>query len=471
MERLTSLDGIFLAVEDAVNRMNIGSAALFDGPAPSVEAVHDVFAAKIPLVPRCRQRVREPAGLFGPRVWIDDVDFDLRDHLHLRSLPDPEALEETVAELLTRPLDRARALWEVWIIDGLSGDRWAIVAIVHHCMVDGIAGSDLLSVILDRSPSDGTVAPEAWIPTPEPSRRAFARFSVATAVRSGIAHLRRGTEALRHLRRSWRHLRDISTAAKRLWYHQGRPRTSLTGPIGVRRRWTCAAVALEDVVAVRDALGGTVNDVVVAAVTSGFRELLLARGEPVEGRVITALVPVSLRGAGERQTPGNLVANVHALLPVGEPSPQLALQAVRDHLEELKDSHEVEATGLLLHIGDYVPRVVADHIARKILRGQRNVETVITNVPGPRSPRYLAGRRMIAGYPIAPIGGHVRITVAVWSYCDRLHLGITGDRDTVPDLDHLQRAITRGFADLLAAARPPRSDPDLGTSAPHLPEP
>jgi len=455
MERLSSLDAVFLAVEDAVNHMGIGTVAIFDGPAPSFDTVCDFFAAKMPLVPRCRQRVRMASGLLGHPVWIDDVGFDLRDHVHHLTLPEPApgGLEALAASLLTPPLDRHRALWDAWVVDGLADDRWAIVAKVHHCMVDGIAGTDLLSALLDRAPDAPTPAPDAWIPSSEPSALAVTRFGVATALRSARAHLRNAAGMLAHARRSWTHARDVVTAGKRLWYRQHHAPTSLTGPIGTHRRWVHTAVPLDDVAAVRDALGGTVNDVVVAAVSRGFRDLLVERGESVDDRSVTALVPVSLRAPTERHHVGNRVANVHALLPVGRTDPRSTLRAVHEHLDDLKDSHEVEATSLLLGIGDYVPRVLADRIARAVLRKGGNVETVITNVPGPRSSMYLAGHQMLEGYPIAPIAGRVRITVAIWSYCDRLFIGITGDRDTVADIDQLARGITRGFADLLDAAR------------------
>ena len=455
MERLSSLDSVFLAIEDPHNQMSIGTAAFFDGPAPPFEAVFEFLAARVPLVPRCRQRVCEPSGLFGRPVWIDDVRFDLRDHIHHLSLADQSEadFDDTVAELMRPPLDRSRALWDVWIITGLADNRWAIVAKVHHCMVDGIAGSDLLSAILDRAPDADAPAPATWTPAPEPSDRALAWFSVTTAARSLLARVRGAAALLGHPRRSWKHAVDIVTAAKRLWYRQRHAPTSLTGPIGTRRRWVHTAVSFDDISEIREALGGTVNDVVLAAVSSGFRQLLIERGEPVEYRTITAMVPVSLRRPTEHGETGNRVANVHALLPVGTADPRSTLQTVHDHLEELKRSHEVEATGLLLRIGDFVPRVLADRVARAILHRQRNVETVITNIPGPRSPLHLGDHRMIAAYPVAPIGGWVRITVAIWSYCDHLFVGITGDRDTTPDIDHLRRGITRGVADLLEAAR------------------
>lgn len=455
MERLSSLDGVFLAVEDRCNQMNIGTVAMFDGPVPPFDEVSGFLAGRIELVPRCRQRVREPAGILGRPVWIDDVRFDLSEHVHGLSLSDRARgdLDGLVADLLASPLDRSRPLWEVWVVDGLAGDRWAIIAKVHHCMVDGIAGSDLLGAILARSPDADTAMSDRWVPSPEPSVLAFAWFSVRTALGSLAAHVRGAAQVLGHPARSWDRARDVLVAAKGLWYRQHHDPTSLVGPIGPHRRWTRVAVPFGDVSAIRTALGGTVNDVVVAAVSSGFRDLLVERGESVENRTITAMVPVSLRVPAERGLTGNRVANVHAHLPMGHADPRSMLQAVHGHLEDLKSSHEVEATGLLLRIGEYVPRVLADRVARAVLHRQRNVETVITNVPGPRSALHLASHRMIEGYPVAPIGGQVRISVAIWSYCDHLYIGITGDRDTAPDIERLGHGITRGFAGLLEAAR------------------
>ena len=392
-------------------------------------------------------------------MWIDAAGFDIDDHVLGRSLPDQGVgtLEELVASLLASPLDRSRPLWELWVVDGLPDGRWALVAKVHHCMVDGIAGSDLLTAVLAEPAGGDTATSDRWVPAAEPSTAAYAWFCAGSALGSLRSHLHGAAVVLARPVRSWRRARDVLRAARRLWCRQHHPPTSLAGPIGSDRRWAHVAVPLDDVRAIRDALGGTVNDVVVAAVSSAFRVLLLERGEPVEGRTITAMIPVSLRTSDERGGTGNRVANVHALLPVGVGDPCSALRSVHDQLEELKQSHEVEATGLLLRVGDFVPRIVADAVVRSVLRRQRNVDTVVTNVPGPRSPLRLADHVMVEGYPVAPIAGRVRISIAVWSYADRLAIGITGDRSTVPDIERLASGITRGFADLLEAARPART--------------
>jgi len=325
MERLSSLDGVFLAVEDRVNQMNIGTVAVFDGPRPSLDEVGGFLSGRLALVPRCRQRIREPAGPLGRPVWIDDVRFDLSEHVHAVSLPgqDMGHLDGLVADLLSSPLDRSRPLWEVWAVDGLAEDRWAIVAKVHHCMVDGIAGNDLLSAILAQLPDADSAVPDRRAPSPEPSALAFAWFNVRAALGSLAAHVRGAAKVLGHAARSWKRGRNVLVAAKQLWYRQHHDPTSLTGTIGTHRRWVHLAVPFGDITAIRAALGGTVNDVVLAAVSSGFRDLLAGRGEPVEGRTITAMVPVSLRVPTERGETGNRVANVHALLPLGHTRPAL----------------------------------------------------------------------------------------------------------------------------------------------------
>lgn len=456
MERLSSLDGVFLAAENDRNPMNIGSVAIFGGSAPSIDEVRTLLAERLARVPRLRQRVRLPVGPVGRPVWIDADRFDLSEHVHSAAPTggNPAALDAFVAEVLARPLDRARPLWSVWVVDELPDDEWALVALVHHCLVDGIAGSDLLGTLLDDGPAVRPTVNDPWSPDPAPSPGRVARFEILSALRTLGARVRGLLTVLGHPVRTARRTRAITTAARRLWYRQRRLATSLTGPIGTERTWARASVSLATIDEIRRASGATVNDVVVAAVTFGFRDLLVGRGEPVADRSVTAMIPVSLRTADARGRTGNLVANVHAELPVGLDDPSAMLAVVRARIEDLKGSHEVDATGLLLRIGDFVPRVFADRVVREILRRQRSVETVVTDVPGPRTPCYLGPYRMTRGYPVAPIAGRVRTCVAIWSYCGILGIGVTGDRATADDGADLARGIERGVARLLAATRP-----------------
>jgi WS/DGAT/MGAT family acyltransferase len=449
-----SLDAVFMSIDTASSPMNIGSVAVFEGPAPSNAVVQAFVDSKLPLVPRCRQRARETRRNLTRPLWIDDVCFDLHDHLRRVSLATeaPLALEEFVAQVMVQPLDRRRALWEMWIVDGLEDGRWAIVAKTHHCMVDGIAGTDLLSAIMDHSPSGEAPLPEPWVAAPEPSSFDVARMRIRLAARGARLLARRFGAVVAHARRTWSGFRDFLVGARGLWLRPSRRDSPLTGPIGPQRRWIRTKVSLGDVKVVRDALGGTVNDVVLAAIANGFRELLVGRGEPVDQRTVMALVPVSMRGRSEHGSLDNRVAVTHALLPVGINDPVAGLTAVHEHMHALMASHETEASTVLLHTGDYAPHAIASVVARGVVRAQQNIETITTNVPGPRHPLYLCGYQMMEAYPFAPIAGHIRTSIAIWSYCGTLYIGVTGDRDTTSDLDLLVDGIDRGFERLLAAA-------------------
>ncbi len=454
MERMGSLDAVFIAVEDTVNHMHIGSVGIFEGPVPSYEAVHALVAAKLQFVPRYRQRVREAPASVGRPLWIDDVHFDLDYHLRHTALPagEPLGLERLVGRVMSHPLDRHRPLWEMWLIDGLDDGRWAMLSKVHHCMVDGIAGSDLLAVIMDLEPDAPRPAADEWTPTSEPSRAALARCTVDMTIESVSDLARDGIHALRHPAEAFGRARDVALGLGRMLIPGRRGGSSLTGPIGPHRRWTRTRVSIDDIKAIRDAFGGTVNDVVLAAVTRGFRELLRSRGERVEGRTITTLVPVSMRGADARGRLDNRVSAVYARLPIGIDDPVETLIAIHEHLDGLKLSHEIDASAAIVGIGDFAPPVLAAVLARAIVHGQEIVQTITTNVPGPQVPLYVCGHRMVEAYPYVPIAGHIRVGVAIWSYCGDMYIGITGDLNGAPDIDRLAREIDIGFEDLLKEA-------------------
>jgi diacylglycerol O-acyltransferase / wax synthase len=454
MERMSSLDAVFIAVEDAVNHMHIGSVGIFEGPAPSYGEVRALVAAKLQLIPRYRQRVREAPASIGRPLWIDDVHFDLDYHLRHTALPagDRFALERLVGRVMSHPLDRQRPLWEMWLIEGLGDDRWALLSKVHHCMVDGIAGSDLLALIMDLDPNAAQLTSDEWSPAPEPSRVELARYAANMAIGSTLTVARDGVHALRHPADALDRARDVAIGVGRTILPGRRGGSSLTGAIGPHRRWAHTRVSIDDVKAIRDAFGGTVNDVVLAAVTRGFRELLRARGEDVDGRTITALVPVSMRSADARGTLDNRVSAVYARLPIGIDDPVETLLAIHEHMDQLKASHEIDASAAIVGVGDLAPPVLAAALARALVHGQEMVQTITTNVPGPQVPLYMCSRRMLEAYPYVPIAGHVRVSVAIWSYCGDLYFGITGDWHGAPDVDRLPREIDIGFEDLLKEA-------------------
>ncbi len=455
MERMNSLDAVFVAVEDSVNHMHIGSVGVFEGPAPPFDDLRAVVASKLQLIPRYRQRVREAPMSIGRPLWIDDVHFDLDYHLRATGLPahsDRRGLERLVERVMSQPLDRNRPLWEMWMIDGLSDDRWAVLSKLHHCMVDGIAGTDLLGVVMDAEPYARVAPADDWTPSPEPSRLDLGRATFLMAVESVVGVASGLADTARHPARAWDRFRNIAIGFEGLVAPSRRAGASLTGPIGPHRRWARTRASMDDIRTVRQAFGGTVNDVVLAAVTAGLRELLLSRGESVDHRSVTTLIPVSMRTADARGLFDNRVSAVYARLPVGIEDSIERLSAISDHMAELKQSHEIDASAAVVGIGDIAPPVVAAALARAIVHSQEIVQTVATNVPGPQVPLFLCGRRMREAYPYVPIAGHIRVGIAIWSYCGDVYFGITGDREGAPDIDKIAVGIDVAFEDMYKEA-------------------
>ncbi len=455
MERMGTLDAVFVAIEDSVNHMHIGSVGIFEGPPPPFEDVRALVASKLQLVPRYRQRVREAPMSIGRPFWIDDCHFNLDYHVRATALPgcaDPRALEQLVGRVMSQPLDRNRPLWEMWVIDRMSDDRWAILSKVHHCMVDGIAGTDLLGVIMDTEPDAPRPPADDWTPADEPSRLDLGRATFHMALESAGGVAWGIADAARHPTRAWDRFNNVAVGLGRLVAPSRRAGTSLTGSIGPHRRWTRTRASLDDIKTVRHAFGGTVNDVVLAAVTRGFRDLLLERGERVKNRTITTLIPVSMRSPDARQMLDNRVSAVYARLPVGIDDPIERLRAIRAHMNELKRSHEVDASAAVVGVGDVAPPVVAAALARAVVHSQELVQTVATNVPGPQIPLYACGRRMLEAYPFVPIAGHIRVGVAIWSYCGDVYFGITGDWDGAPDIETVAVGIDLAFEEMYKEA-------------------
>ncbi len=455
MERMNGLDSLFIAIEDPINHMHIGSVGIFEGPAPSYASFRALVETKIPLVARYRQRVREAPASMGRPVWIDDTHFNLDYHLRHTALPgraDDDALERLVARVMSQPLDRQRPLWEMWMVEGVDDGRWALVSKVHHCMVDGIAGTDLLAALMDTDRDAVTVPPPlAWTPAGEPSRIDLMRDTAAEGLHSIIAALRGVGRALGAPADAVKRAANIVSGVARVGNMFAGTPSSLTGPIGPSRRWTSTEMPLADVKRIGAALGGTVNDVVLTGVTRGLRALLASRGEDLDGRSVTTLIPVSLRTPDARGTFDNRVGALIARLPVNIDDASDTLKAVREQMAELKQSHELEASQAVVGADSLAPPSLGAIAARTIVHGQEFVETVATNVPGPQFPLFVCGRRMERAYPYVPIAGHIRVAVAIFSYCGHVGFGITGDWDAAADIDVLAQGITDGLADLLAA--------------------
>jgi len=347
----------------------------------------------------------------------------------------------------------------MWVAEGLSDGRWALVNKLHHCMVDGVSGTDLLSVVFDdvRRPPPADAPP--WEPAPEPStprivgsalaHRAKIPYEAASGLWAAARGPGRSAGRAAELTRAVTSLRALLRPP---------PGTLLNGPIGPHRRWAWARGRLADVKAIRTAYGGTVNDVVLAVIARGFRDLLLDRGEDVDDLVVRTMVPVSVRTAAERGTYNNKVSAMFAELPVSEADPVARLARVRVQMEGLKERHQAVAGSTLTSLGGFAPSMLLALAGRVATRTpQHSVNTVTTNVPGPQRAIYLAGHRMLEYFPFVPLGGHVRIGVAIVSYDGALNFGVTGDYETAPDIEVLCDGIEAGIAELLPRPTATRS--------------
>jgi diacylglycerol O-acyltransferase len=457
MEQMSLLDASFLYFENDVTPMHIGGAAVFEGPPPTHDELVSRFEAKLPLVPRYRQKVRFLPLNVGLPVWVDDPHFNIDYHVRRSAVPAPggrEELQNLVGRVMSQHLDRARPLWEAWAVEGLDDGRWAMVSKVHHCMVDGVSSIDLMSVLFDADANPARLAVAPWRSRPEPSIVELFAQSLAGAL-SPVERLTRMLAALRSpeetARRGIETVRAFASVASKLFPP---PETSLTGRYGPHRRWTSAHASLAEVKLVRRSLGGTVNDVVLAAITRGFRELLVGRGEKVDDRAVRTMVPVSVRAEHEQGAYSNRVSAVFADLPVGLEDPLARLAEIRRQMDGIKEWKGAVAGERLVELAGFSPPVllaVGQRLAASI--PQRSINTATTNVPGPQHPLYFAGRRMLESAPIVPLSASVRIAIGIFSYNGLLIFGITGDYDSVPDIDVLRRGIEAGVAELVEAAR------------------
>jgi diacylglycerol O-acyltransferase / wax synthase len=453
LDRMSTLDAEFFYAEHENVPMHIGSVAVFDGPAPSREDLMRLFEAKLPRVPRYRQVVRTaPFQLLRP-VWADDEEFGIRHHVRHATVPapgGPDQLRAVAARLFAARLDLGRPLWEGWLLDGLEGGSWAILSKIHHCMADGIGGNDLMTQVFDTDPDQRQPEPAAsapWVPALRPSLARLAADDLREAFSEPLRRLAAAPGLLRRVGAQdlMDYGRGLGAASRRL----AEPSAGfLNGPVGPRRTWTWTMASLVELKQIRAACGGTVNDVVLAAITRAFRDLLAERDQLAEGLVVRSLVPVSVRGPDEAGAITNRVSAVLVNLPAGEPDPVRRLGLIREEMNSLKRTHQAVGAEILTSmLGFAAPMWLALGTQAAFRIRQPLVQTVTTNVPGPRCPLYVLGRRMTALHPYVPIGNAVRISVAILSYLDAVSFGVTADADCAGDLDVFVAGIGRGLAE------------------------
>lgn len=473
MDRMSPLDATFLHIEDGVTHMHIASCALFEGPTPPYADIVRLFAGKLPLVPRYRQKVRFVPGAMGRPVWVDDPHFRIDYHLRHTALPPggtDQDLRNLMGRLMSQQLDRNRPLWEAWVVEGLADGRWALVSKVHHCMVDGISGTDLMAVVLDASRDGSPPVEDHWAPEPEPSDATLLREAVTEALTTPSEVARWGRSALRGPKRMAADLTQFFQGAVAMG-ERLRPNVemSIEGSIGPHRRWAWARSSIAEVKQIRAVHGGTVNDVVLTAITRGFRDLLLAHGDNVgPDTVVRTLVPVSVRTSGDHSY-NNQVSGMIAELPVGIEDPLQRLRSIRAQMAGLKESHQAVAGNVLTNLAGFAPPMLLSvglRTAVGVMRRmpQRSVNTVTTNVPGPQIPLYACGRELLEYFPFVPISYGLRTGVAILSYNGKIGFGVTGDWDSVPDVGVLSDGIEAGIRELLDASA--ATEPDTAAPRP-----
>ena len=363
--------------------------------------------------------------------------------------------------MLSQRLDLDRPLWELWLVEGLTGGRWALITKTHHAMIDGIGGRELMEALLDATPDATRPPPAAWRPSPPPSLLGLTASGIAGVARLPVDTARAlGGAARRALTSPGSVVRAGAVRAYGL-ASVGRsavaPTHALNGPLGPHRRWGWARAELADIKRVKTAAGCSVNDVVLAAVAGGFREYLLARDEDVETTTIRSLVPVSVRTEEHSGQLGNHVTAMFAELPVDVDGPRERLAVVAHQMTDLKGSGQSVGVESMLAAADLVPATLMTLGAKVYaLAGQRVVNTVTTNIPGPQQPLYLLGRRMLELFPYIPVAQSVRISIGILSYDGHLTIGVTGDYDAVPDIDVLCEAIEEALRELVDAVAPAR---------------
>jgi len=462
-DRLSGLDASFLHLEDDSAHMHVASVLIFEGDAPRYVDMLDHIERRLHLVPRYRQRLAfVPFGQGRPR-WVDDPHLNLRYHLRHAGLPAPgteQQLQSLASRVFAQPLDRDKPLWEISLVDGLEGNRFAILAKTHHALVDGISGVDILTVLFDTSPEPMAPADPGspWIPRPTPTGAQL--LGEALVERATIpAEVGRSARALLRAPRAIAR-EAVETAAglgAMAWAGLNpAPTTSYNRPIGPHRRFTWVRADLADVKAIKNELGGTVNDVVLTVVAGALGRHMRRRGNPTEGLELKAMVPVSVRGADQAGDLGNQVAAMMAPLPVWCQDPYARLQIMRESMEHLKEGGQAVGAQALTELTGFASPTIMGQAARLMSR-QRFFNLVITNVPGPQIPLYLMGRRALDPFPLVPLAKNQGLGIAIMSYDGRMNFGLVGDYDVMYDIDDLAEDLQASLAELAAAAAVPHS--------------
>jgi diacylglycerol O-acyltransferase len=458
-DRLTPVDAAFLLQEHESSHMHVGALMLFEGPPPAYTDFLEGLRERMHLVPRFRQKLAEPRFEMGRPFWVDDPRFNLEYHVRHTALPKPgsmEQLRQLAGRTFSQRLDRSKPMWELWLVQGLEDNQFALISKTHHAMVDGVGGMDIASVLFDPTPVPREVDPpdEAWTPGPEPSQTELIAEGVKGLVRTPFKLAGRAVTALQHPGPAVRQAREsVEALGEVAWAGLNpAPESPLNVPIGPHRRLLWVDARLADFKEIKDALGGTVNDVVLTVVTGALRSFLRSRGVRTQGLVLRALVPVSIRAEDEQGQLGNRIAAMRGPLPVYADDIVETLALVRAEMGELKESKQALGAEVIAGLQDFAPPTLLAQASR-LNFSTRLFNLIVTNVPGPQLPLYLQGRELQKLIPVAFLPENHAVAIAIVSYNGHLEFGLLGDYDAMPDLNFLQSAVDETINELLAAAR------------------
>jgi diacylglycerol O-acyltransferase len=473
LDRLTAVDASFLHQEGAHSHMHVGGVTIVEGPPPSIEEFLEQIRWRLHLVPRYRHKLANTALDSGRPVWVDDPSFNLDYHIRHTALPAPggwDQLQKLTARIFSQQLDRSKPLWEMWLIEGLEEDRFALISKTHHALIDGIAGIDLATVLFDTTPDPPPVSHNGrpWQPHREPSTLELMSAGLRGALRVGAELVGSVTDALAHPDHALATAREAAEGVGEIVWAglNPAPATPLNVDIGPHRRFVGVDSRLEDFKLVKNAFGGTVNDVVLATVAGALRGFLIERGVRTEGVELRALVPVSVRTQDEHHQLGNRIAAMRGPLPVYISDPVERLRFVREAMDGLKESKQALGAEVIANAQNFAPPTILAQASR-LNFSTRLFNLLVTNVPGPQLPLYVLGREMLEAYPVAFLPEHHALAVAIMSYNGHMNFGLLGDFDALADIDSIGERIAAELALLVKLAR----DSSAPAAPPRAPRP
>jgi diacylglycerol O-acyltransferase len=441
-----------------VSHMHIGGLTVIEGPPPAMDEFLEQIRRRLHMVPRYRHKLANTALDSGRPVWIDDPSFNLEYHVRHTALPAPggwEQLQDLTARIFSQQLDRSKPLWEMWLIEGLEEDRFALITKTHHSLIDGIAGVDLATVLFDLSPEPPPLPTSGrpWRPHPEPGLAHLLAAGLQGAVRTGITLAEGAIDAVAHPDRALGHAREAAEGVGEIIWAglNPAPETPLNVPIGPHRRFIGVASRLEDLKIVKNTFGGTVNDVVLAVVAGALRSFLISRGRRTAGVEMRALVPVSVR-TEDQHDGGNRIVVMRGPLPVYISDPLNRLRFVSNAMDGLKESKQALGAEVIAGAQNFAPPTILAQASR-LNFSTRLFNLIVTNVPGPQFPLYVLGREMLEAYPIAFLPENHALAIGIMSYNGQMNFGLLGDFDALPDIDTIGKNIAEELANLVSLAR------------------